>query len=210
MKNRYYLAVFFFALNVSLTLAQDIITLKNPSFDVDLRRPSTEITGWIWIGEMKDSPPDIQPGSWGVTKKAKQGCCYAGLVVRDNGTWEGLGQVFKSALVKDSSYTFSLWLCVSEEYKSRTPESKEKVVNFDTPAILKIWGYNTATEQEELLAESAPIKHGDWREYSFVLTPTLANFNEIDLTAFYSEGNEKTNGHILMDNCSALVLKKNK
>lgn len=40
--------------------------------------------------------------------------------------------------------------------------------------------------------------------YTFTLKPTVSDFDEIDLMAYYAPGSEKKNGNLLIDNCSAI------
>jgi hypothetical protein len=78
-------------------------------------------------------------------------------------------------------------------------------VSFVNPTILKIWGYNTKTGEDELLAESTPPGHSEWIKYEFILQPKKGSYNEIDLMAYYAEGFEQTNGNLLIDHCSDIV-----
>ena len=184
--------------------AQDTISLKNPSFESNVARPAAVPGGWIDLGLDTDTPPDIQPGSFWVDMPARDGRTYVGLVVRENNSWEGLGQRLTGFLQKDATYSFSIYLARSKRYMSATRTSRQEI-NFEAPTILKIWGYNTTTQQEELLAESAAVSHSEWTKYSFILKPTLASYDELDLMAYYAVGFEKQNGNLLLDNCSAIV-----
>ena len=202
MKNLFWIA--FCLAPFQVIVAQNTFKLINPSFEANV--PSTGITpkDWVNIGIESETPPDIQPGQFGVYLPAQDGRCYLGLVVRDNSTWEGVGQELKGFLKKDSSYTFSLYLARSEQYKSPTKTSPNMML-FNAPTILRIWGYNTTTQKEELLAETLAIGSSDWTLYDFVLKPTQGDFNELDLSAYYAPGYEKKNGSLLIDNCSPIV-----
>jgi len=186
--------------------AQTKIRLDNPSFEEPNRAPGQTPSFWINLGEATATPPDIQPGYFGVKEVPHHGRAYLGLVVRENNTWEGVGQVLDGILRKDSSYTFSLSLNRSNTYLSPTMLCSEPA-KFNNPTILKIWGYNTKTKQEELLAESQPVSHSKWVDYEFVLKPTLGDYDELDLMAYYAPGFEQTNGNLLIDDCSAIVKK---
>ena len=107
---------------------------------------------------------------------------------------------------RDSEYAFSVWLTRTDTFRSAVVTNKQEIVNFNAPTILKIWGYNTKTEQEELLAESQPVSHSKWIRYDFVLKPSLSDFDELDLMAYYAPGFEQKNGHLLIDNCSDIKL----
>ena len=200
--------VFFFLLALTTARAQAVFELTNPSFERNEPEATLAPSGWMDLGLKTDTPPDRQPGRFGVQWPAQDDQLYVGLVVRENNTWEGLGQRLKGFLQKDSAYTFSIYLNRSQQYMSPTKTSTMPI-NFNAPTVLKIWGYNTVTQQEELLAESSAISHSEWTKYSFMLKPTSADFNELDLTAYYAPGFEKKNGNLLMDNCSAIVKVKN-
>ncbi len=182
---------------------QDVFTLQNPSFEEDNRECCTVPKGWMDMGAVTESPPDIQPGSFNVVLKAQDGEQYLGLVVRDNNTWEGVGQKLDGFLKKDSSYRFSVYLSRSNAYQSLS-RATGKEVNYNAPTILKIWGVNQESRAEELLAQSSAVGHSEWTLYTFILKPTVADFDEIDLIAYYGPGFEKTNGNLLIDNCSEI------
>ena len=182
---------------------QDVFTLQNPSFEDDDRECCTVPKGWMDMGAGKESPPDIQPGSFNVVRPAQDGKQYLGLVVRDNNTWEGVGQKLDGSLKKDSSYRFSVYLGRSNAYQSMSRVTG-KEANFNAPTILKIWGVNSETREEELLAESSAVSHSLWTLFTFTLNPTVADFDEIDLMAYYAPGFEQKNGNLLIDNCSVI------
>lgn len=192
-----------FQLLISGLKGQETIALKNASFEENEPACCMLPKHWINLGAADQTPPDIQPGFFQVVLPAQNGDAYLGLVVRENNTWEGVGQMLDGLLLKDSFYTFSLWLARSNVYRSATRLSTE-VLNLNAPTILKIWGYNTKTEQEELLAESQPMSHSQWIRYEFVLNPKLADYDELDLMAYYAPGHEQKNGNLLIDNCSVL------
>jgi len=197
-------AVFLLLPIVSIS-AQDRIELKNPSFDSDAAQMGKTPEGWIDLGVENSSPVDIQPGFWDVTLPAQDGRNFVAMVVRENNTWEGIGQVLEGWMRKDSTYSFSVWLAKSRIYMSPSPNSNGEILNFKAPTVLKIWGYNTSTRAEELLAESQPVGIAAWTKYTFVFTPRIADYDEIDLVAYYAKGQEGKNGNLLLDNCSAII-----
>jgi len=201
MKKTIVFVLFFIA---TVAWAQDRFELINPSFEINDPEAGMPPSGWIDLGLKTETPPDRQPGRFEVMLPAQDGALYIGLVVRENKSWEGLGQKLKGSLKKDSVYTFSVYLTRSQKYMSATRTSTA-FINFNAPTILKIWGYNTVTKQDELLAESSAVSHSEWTKYSFTLMPTVADFDELDLMAYYAPGFENKNGNLLMDNCSAIV-----
>lgn len=187
---------------------QETFNLKNPSFEKDRPAAGMVPQDWTNLGAPDESPPDIQPGIFDVNLKAQDGKTYLGLVVRDNNTWEGVGQELDGWLKKDSAYTFSVWLARTNGLRSMSRMTGKEAM-YNNPTILKIWGVNTQTQEEELLAESLSVSHSQWIRYTFTLKPTVADFDEIDLMAYYAPGFEQTNGNLLIDNCSEIVKTNN-
>ncbi len=180
------------------------IKLSNPSFE-DYPAAAQTPDRWKNCGFEGESPPDTQPsGAFSVNKKAYDGDTYLGLVVRDNDTWEAVGQKLKTQILKDSSYSFSVYLCRSRTYLSQSRLSG-KDVNYITPAVIKIWGGTTACGRDELLAQSIEIDNYNWQKFDFILKP------KADYTYFYMEAYYKNelypryNGNILVDNASDIV-----
>lgn len=194
-------------LGLSAAHAQTTIRVQNPSFEWDVAMAGTAPGGWIDLGSDNETPPDIQPGWFGVKMEAQEGKNFMGMVVRDNNTWEGIGQKLNGWLKEDSTYTFSVWLARSNVYRSVSRMTGAEI-NYNAPTILKIWGVNTRTNEEELLAESAAISHSMWTRYTFTLQPVKSDYDEIDLMAYYAPGSEGKNGNLLIDNCSAIEAEK--
>jgi hypothetical protein len=199
------------ALNVYGALnAQQTINLINPSFE-DIPRagnPGTPpINGWNDCGKSKfpnETPPDIQPGSWGVTTKAFEGKTYISLVTRDNDSWESISQRLESKIIAGKCYSMSASLCVSLKYKSRTKHSPDTLNNFSNPIVLLIWGGDSYCDKSEFLAESTPVDNEEWLEYPFDLKPAESH-EYITLEAFYvTPILESYNGHLLVDNLSPI------
>lgn len=179
------------------------IELKNPSFE-DLPRHSTTPYGWYDCGQVDESPPDIQPGYFGVEQKADDKATYVGLVTRDNDTWEGISQRLSQPMESGKCYSFSLSLARSEKYISISKTSRVEE-NFNKPIRLRIWGGTSYCSKKQKLAETATIKHSDWKDYTFKLSPT-SDFNYIYLEAFFEPSLFPYNGNILVDNCSDLEM----
>lgn len=78
--------------------SQEIIRLVNPSFEAEpaegrLNGPMPK--GWIDCGFPLQSTPDIHPvqnSLFGVDTPPRHGQSYLGLVVRENESWEMIGQ----------------------------------------------------------------------------------------------------------------------
>jgi outer membrane protein OmpA-like peptidoglycan-associated protein len=203
------------ACSISIGYSQDI-RLNNPSFE---DRPhygaadnNSSIKGWYDCGAVNfptATPPDIHEGAsrdtsyWDNNVATAHGKTYLGLVVRANESWESVSQRLAFRLSSEKCYTFSIYLARSDTYNSRIMGSAATTTaSFTTPAVLRIWGGNGYCADSQLLAESAPIDHSEWKEYEFKIEPN-SDYSVITLEAFY-----KTpllfpyNGHILLDNSS--------
>jgi len=178
-----------------------VIQLLNPSFE-DMPRHSKAPRAWSDCGFKGESAPDIQPsGIFSVTKPAADGNTYLGLVVRDNDTWESVGQELSKSLEKGKCYSFSIALCRSELYVSISRLS-DQTANYTTPAKLRIYGGNSYCEKKELLAESPMIANTRWQDYNFKLEPTK-NYSFLILEAYYKTPTLiPYNGNLLVDNFS--------
>lgn len=178
------------------------ITLRNASFE-DAPRHSTTPKGWYDCGQTEESPPDIQPGSFKVTKAAADKKTYLGLVTRDNDTWEGIGQRLGQPLKAGQCYEFSISLARAEKYISLTKTTRVEE-NFSKAIRLRIWAGTSYCSKKEKLAESITIKHTSWKSYTFKFTPKK-DYNYIFLEAFFEPSLFPYNGNILIDECSNLV-----
>ena len=80
-----------------------VIELRNPSFE-DTPKPSVPPNEWENCGCVKETPPDVHPTEgyrYGVPQFAIDGETYVGMVVRENDTWESIGQNLSKPLEKD-------------------------------------------------------------------------------------------------------------
>lgn len=172
------------------------------------------IDGWFDCGRVEfpaESPPDLHQGVnrdtafWENTQGSVQGKTYLGMVVRQSETYESLSQRLALPLQAGRCYSFSVFLSRSDTYISGVANSSEEK-NFTTPTVFRVWGGNGMCTATELLLESPPIDHSEWREYNFKVEPS-ENYRYIRIEAFY-----KTpvlfpyNGHVLIDNASDFEL----
>ena len=189
-----------------LTTAQqkdDLTYFVNPSFE-DLPKCCEAPTGWYNCGKAEESPPDIQPGSFQVTKTPSHGETYLGLVVRDNETWEGVAQRLSRPLEQEECYEFSVDLCRAELYLSLSRTTGEEV-NYATPAKIRVWGGTGYCDKGEMLYETPLITTTRWLTYTFRLTPKKSNYTYILIEAYFKTPTLfPYNGNILLDNASAI------
>ncbi len=190
----------------------DTIRLNKSSFEQKAQSGGklTPIRGWFDCGIIhfpEESAPDIHPVDfWGNTKQAQDGKTYLGMVVRDNDTYESVSQKLSSKLIASQCYSFTLYLSKSERYLSASSLNREgKKVNYTRPVVLRIWGGFGYCDSRELLAETVPVDHSEWKEYTFKFRPKV-NMSSITLEAFYKVPVVfPYNGHILVDNLSEIV-----
>jgi hypothetical protein len=190
--------------------AQEKIQWTNPSFE-DLRKCCTPPRGWDNCGNKTETPPDIQPGFFSVELPAFNGGAYVGLVVRDNGTYEAIGQELDKPLEAGKSYTFSIYLAKSRVYLSQSPKTK-KPANYVTPAYFKVWGAidQDDTEAQLLYVSQKTITSPDWEKYTIVLKPKKFTKYIIFEAAYFKDApylheDEFFCGNILLDNLSPIV-----
>ncbi|MCB9267960.1 MAG: hypothetical protein H6561_00100 [Lewinellaceae bacterium] len=193
------------------------IKLSNPSFEGIPHCCMTPV-GWRDCGPPSQTPPDIQPsGQFGVTAPAFNGSSYLGMVVRETGTTEAIGQKLSSPLRIGETYQFKLWASLSEVYESMvgpstgfgspTSEGMHRA-SFVHPVVLKIYGGNDYCSREELLGVIGPVDHFYWDVYEVFLKPSN-HYTHLILQADFN-GYPPYNGHILIDNASDLVPVKGK
>jgi outer membrane protein OmpA-like peptidoglycan-associated protein len=207
--NNYLLVLFFTTLVVCNVVAQTKVAIVNKSFE-DIPRQGVNtsrfsVNGWFDCGAIRfpyETPPDIHPGNfWENNTPPSDGRTYVGMVVRDNETQESIAQRLSAPLKVGKCYKFTIDLSRSEKYISQS-RTTTKTQNYNTPAVLRIWGGNGNCDEKQLLGESAGVNHADWRTYQFKVKPNAA-FTHIMLEAYY-----KTpviipySGHILLDNLS--------
>jgi outer membrane protein OmpA-like peptidoglycan-associated protein len=197
-----------FSLLVSLSLgAQEAvpITLTNPSFE-DMPRVGAAPVGWTNCGFIGESPVDIQPDpqrEFEVVKPAYHGKTYLGMVVRDNETYERVGQRMSSPMVADQCYELDIFLARSDTYMSLSQRSNVPA-NYVTPVRLRVWGGYSRCDQRQLLGESPLIENFNWQDFRIKLEPEQ-DFTYIVLEAYYKQPILLPyNGNILVDNARPL------
>ncbi len=176
------------------------IVLDNPSFE-DFPVAAHTPFGWFNCGFTGETDVDIQPGSFQVMRPAQNGRTYMGMVTRDVNTWEAVGQKLKTPILKGVKYNFSFYAARSELYVSQS-QLTHKDVNYITPAIVRIWGGNSACAKDELLGETPQVSAAEWQHFN-LSCKTKANYDFIVVEAFYKVPTLfPYNGNILIDNFS--------
>lgn len=175
-------------LSLSWSLSAQIY-MDNASFEGE-PQDATVPVGWFpcELG----TTPDILPGFWGVYEESSEGDTYVGLITRDDGSWESIGQRLKQGVRKGECYTFSLDLAHSKTYSG-----------YNKPVRLRVWGGATKCAKTQLILETDFIKHSDWRTYSEEFTAKGA-INYIVIEAYYKDSKFSHMGNILIDNIRPL------
>jgi hypothetical protein len=184
--------------------AQDEIHLNNPSLE-DTPRHSKVPEGWDNCGFEEESPVDVHPsGDFGVYKTTPYGDTYVGMVVRDNETWECFGQELQEPLQADLCYRLAFVASQSKEYVSLSRLTNKRA-DYNTPCIIRLWAGYVNQDGYQLLAESDPVDHTDWKEYELTFTPEK-DYDYIFVEAYYAPGTLLYyNGNVLIDYFSPIV-----
>jgi len=179
--------------------------LENASFEKDFSQHSKMPIDWVNCGDFHSSPVDIhghQQKYFEVSQKANDGNNFIGMITRNDGTYEAIGQDLYNSLDAGHTYSFSLFACRSQKYISLS-RSSMKSENFNKPAVLQIYGGTDCTNAQ-LLISTTVIEHTNWAEYVFVFDAEeeikflLIEANYDNLASFSYDGN------ILIDNISPI------
>lgn len=165
--------------------------IQNPSFE-DKPKASTLPRSWNTCN--KGSTPDILPGPWGVEKKAIDGNTFLGLITREDGSYESIGQKLVKPLRANECYTLSVYLSRSNNY-----------TGYNLPLRIRLWGGKTYCGKDQLLAESKAITHTNWVKYEFQIY-TKINVHFLLIEACLAPGiSTPYKGNILIDNLSEFI-----
>ena len=127
-----------------------------------------------------------------------------GLVVRSNFTKEAIAQKLEQPLKKNKNYQMSLYVAKANKLISKDSKTRQKS-NYNSPAVIRLWGVNHKCETEELLFESQPIDSAEWRKLDIEFTPQIQH-KHLMIEAFFSKiKDEPYNGHVLLDNISPII-----
>lgn len=189
------------------------IEIKNGSFEDSPRQGGDgvlSLRGWFDCGRVDfpgQSPPDVHPREfWENTTEPADGKTYLGMVVREDESWESVAQRLDTPMEIGQCYSLSIQLCRSDRYLSATSSSFGRKKSFTTPIVLRVWGGSGYCNQRQLLSESIPINHSDWKTYEFNFEAMFAS-RYVTIEAFYKTPTLLPyNGHLLIDDLSNLTL----
>ncbi len=166
------------------------ITLVNPSFE-DQPGDATTPQGWFVCENY--TTPDILPGYWGVNNEPVDGDTFMGIITRQDGSFESIGQKMSQSMAKDYCYSFDIDLAHSKTY-----------AGFNKPIKLRIWLGTSKSGRDQLIFESKFIDHAEWRTYTIDFT-TKGTYRYIRIEAFYEEGDFSHKGNLLLDNMTVIT-----
>lgn len=185
-------------------LAQRPIPWNNPSFE-DEPAHSHPPRGWYYCDEVGESPPDIHPGGFfEVTQEPYDGRTYLGMVARDIGTTEGVGQRLLNLMVPGQCYVLQCYAARSVTYKS-VSRGTGQLAMFDRPVRLQLWAGTHNCDKAKLLAQSPAVESPNWQKYRLnfqVEQPYTHIFLE---AAHLSSAAVPYNGNVLVDQLSPLL-----
>lgn len=168
------------------------IYLDNASFEGQAQDATVPV-GWHPCDEL--TTPDMLPGFWGVLTEPEDGDTYMGLITREDGTNEQVGQRLSTPLQGNECYTISMYLAHSSAY-----------AGFNLPVKLRIWGATSRCSKKKLLVDTGAIKHEDWKKYEFKFYCPSA-YNYLIFEAEIMDGVYfPYNGNILIDGISVIMV----
>ncbi len=189
MLNSNYLFLLLITAITDYTSLYGQIFIKNPSFEDS---PADATIPKQWKGCASGTTPDILPGFWGVYEEAAHGNTYVGLITREDGSYESIGQKLSSKMQVGACYQFSLKLAFSEMY-----------AGYNDPIKLRVWLGDTMCSKGEKIFESPFIKSETWKTFQIKCMPKK-EYQYIIFEAFYKDGKETRKGNILLDDISTI------
>ncbi|MEM7371457.1 MAG: gliding motility-associated C-terminal domain-containing protein [Bacteroidota bacterium] len=187
MKQRFLWTVIAFCLTHMLIHPLHSQQFVNSSFEI--LGPIVEQPGPPWSFYLPRSSPDLQPGQFGIKRKAQHGRKFAGIVFRPDSSTEYLRQYLTQPLLPQTDYYFTIWLCYSERYNPWGGH----------PARLRFLGRKNLIDPLQLLWSSPIIDHEDWRQYHIHFKTSNLPLIDFFFQAYFSSP-EYTNGGVLIDN----------
>jgi hypothetical protein len=189
-------------------LVESYIYWENPSFEENIIVSHSLVPiGWE-ICSRGESPPDIHSDykrHFEVQQMASLGSNFVGMVVRDNNTFEHLGQKLDTDLEANANYEFDIDLSLSSRLISLSKITLKRE-NFNEPTILRVWGGTSTCYKSELLFQTRTINHEGWQRYRIEFTPKDEAYQFIILEAYYDEDSRMPpyNDNLMIDNLSPI------
>ncbi len=194
---------FFVLLSYANNFNAQNIELNNPSFEGTPKSGKLP-EGWFNRGTKGYSLPDTQPDTtFRVSKAAKHGKTYLGMVTRADDSHEAVIQRLESPLIGGQCYQFTCYLARSESYLSATKGNSQKKQHTQ-PIKLQVLGANSYRGDSMILYQSPIIDHTNWKAYTIKLKPEQ-NYDYFILQAYYvTPVLFPYIGNVLVDDCSII------
>lgn len=170
------------------------ILLRNASFE---GKPKDATVPVGWFPCEAGTTPDILSGNgkvWSVRVEPSEGETYVGLITREDGTFESIGQRLSAPLLAKECYELSIQVAHSPTYAT-----------FNGPLKLRIWGGSEKCSKDQLLFETPFVQEDDWETFELEIYPKKT-LNYLLLEAHYREGKFSYRGNILIDAISPIVV----
>lgn len=182
------------------------IQLQSPSFEVNRSLYHAGLglpKGWFDCGDYANTPADVQPGLYSVTQTALEGQNYLGMVVREDGSREAVGQRLETTLIPEQCYAMSFYVARSATYGS--VNHLQVPTNFIEPIKLYIWAGNAHCEKVALLGISDAIESTAWQKLTFNFQVSIPCQN-ILIEANFVEDRMPYPGNVLIDHFSPIYI----
>ena len=205
--SRILLILTLFSISIFPLLSQDTLFVMNKGFECDIKdtRNFQDLKYWHDCHFFaRRSPPDINfkySSHWNNTIDPIEGNSYVSMVIRDDGTYEGIYQNLVTPLKKGETYKFSIMLCTSPLYESPINSDIRNVYSFNGPIVLEVFGQDEKTEEYIFLDTTGEIKNHIWKEYTLSFKPNQ-DYDILLLRAYYTDESHPVNCNLLMDDMS--------
>ncbi len=188
-----YRLLFFLVFLLLRLQAQEVIPFINGSFEGERSTAATMPQGWMPC--RMGTTPDILPGAWGVYTIPAHGQSYVGLITRDDGSFESIGQRLSTPLQKNKCYSFTVDLAHSKTYSG-----------YNLPIRLRVWAGAKSCAKDQLLWESDLIYNQDWETHEIRFSATN-NYRYIIIEAYFAPGVfVRYRGNVLLDHITDIVM----
>ncbi len=167
------------------------IQLVNSSFEGD-PQDATVPVGWFPCAQ--GTTPDILPGPWGVYLEPSEGDTYVGLITREDGSYESIGQRLSEGLKPGSCYSFTIDVAHSNTYAGYSGALK-----------LRVWGGASKCQAQQLLLETTYMENQEWTTLEVTFTPKLT-MHYLTFEAHFKDGAFNHPGNILLDNITPVKI----
>ena len=168
----------------------DRVKFQNGSFEDE---PTDATVPHGWWGCAPYTTPDILPGYWGVNLPPSEGQTYVGLITRENGSFESIGQRLSSELMKGICYSFLVDLAHSNVY-----------AGYNEVIQLRIWLGSKRCGENQIIFHSPYIENKKWQTFEVTFTPDQ-NYEYVVIEAYAGGKNIMKKGNILIDNLSEII-----